>query len=199
MTPPGNCMVAHGCTGRRRLAAHNERRHPAELVRSCGSMPRWGIDRCATPQRRPLQINRKVAIKASPLGGVKTPPYSTNRQGSVGANSVRPCNLAAAQDSAGEQCSPLQPPQSLPCVKGNSPQCGEMSRSDRGARCISGCPAGAEGLERVWACWVVPVRPQSLSLRYRAASSLYTREPSSTPIEFILAPEGSICRAAEKR
>ena len=46
-----------------------------------------------------------------------------------------------------------------------------------------------EGLERVWACWIVPVRPQSLSLRYRAASSLYTREPPSTPI--ILAPEGS--------
>ena len=120
------------------MAAHIERRHPAELARSCGSMPRWGIDCCATPQRRPLQINRKVAIKASPLGGVKTPPYSTNGQGSVGANNVRPCNLAAAQDSAGEQCSPLQPPQSLPCVKGDSPQCGEMSRSDRGARRVSG-------------------------------------------------------------
>ena len=37
--------------------------------------------------------------------------------------------------------------------------------------------AMTEGLERVWARWVVPVRPQSLSLRYRAASSLYTREP----------------------
>ena len=37
-------------------------------------------------------------------------------------------------------------PQSLPCVKGDSPQCGEMSRSDRGARRVSGCPAGAEGL-----------------------------------------------------
>ena len=29
--------------------------------------------------------------------------------------------------------------------------------------------------------------------------TLYTREPPSTPIESILAPEGSICRAAEKR
>ena len=39
---------------------------------------------------------------------------------------------------AGEQCSPLQQPKSLPCVKGDSPQCGEMSRSDRGARRVSG-------------------------------------------------------------
>ena len=35
-----------------RLAAHNERRHPAKRARSCGSMPHWGIDRCATPQPR---------------------------------------------------------------------------------------------------------------------------------------------------
>ena len=37
--------------------------------------------------------------------------------------------------------------------------------------------AVTEGLERVQGRWVVSVRPQSLSLRYRAASSLYTREP----------------------
>ena len=37
------------------------------------------------------------------------------------------------------------------------------------------------------------VRSQSLSLRYRAASPLYTRGPSTLPpVEFILAPEGSI-------
>ena len=34
------------------------------------------------------------------------PPYDTNGQGSVGANSVRPCSLAATQDSAGMQCLP---------------------------------------------------------------------------------------------
>ena len=32
------------------------------------------------------------------FGGVKTPPYSTNGQGSVGAHSVRPCDLTAARD-----------------------------------------------------------------------------------------------------
>ena len=47
-----------------------------------------------------------------------TPPYSTNGQGSVGANSVRPCNLAAAQDSAGEQCSPLRRTAKPPLCKG---------------------------------------------------------------------------------
>ena len=37
-----------------------------------------------------------------------------------------------------EDAAPYSPPQSLPCVKGDSPQCGEMSRSDRGARRVSG-------------------------------------------------------------
>ena len=37
-----------------------------------------------------------------------------------------------------EDAAPYGPPQSLPCVKGDSPQCGEMSRSDRGARRVSG-------------------------------------------------------------
>ena len=37
-----------------------------------------------------------------------------------------------------DDAAPYGPPQSLPCVKGDSPQCGEMSRSDRGARRVSG-------------------------------------------------------------
>ena len=61
--------------------------------------------------RRPLQTSRKIAVIARRLGGIKTPPYGTEwKEGGVGANSVRPWSLAAAQDSAGEQCSPLQPP-----------------------------------------------------------------------------------------
>ena len=57
--------------------------------------------------RRPLQTilntqsTNKVAIIARFLGGVKTPPYSTNGQGGVGAHSVRPCDLAVARDSCG--------------------------------------------------------------------------------------------------
>ena len=35
-----------------RLAAHNERRHPAELARSCASKPHWGFDCFATAQSR---------------------------------------------------------------------------------------------------------------------------------------------------
>ena len=49
-----------------------------------------------------------VAIIARLQGGVKTPPYGTNGKRSVGANSVRPCDLAATQDPTGEQCLPLQ-------------------------------------------------------------------------------------------
>ena len=39
------------------LGGQNDGRQPAKLARSCGSMPRRGIDRCATPQCKhpPLQ------------------------------------------------------------------------------------------------------------------------------------------------
>ena len=36
-----------------RLAAHNERRHPAKRARSCASKPHWGFDCFATAQSRP--------------------------------------------------------------------------------------------------------------------------------------------------
>ena len=34
------------------FVGQNDGRQPAELAHSCGSMPHWGIDRCATPQQR---------------------------------------------------------------------------------------------------------------------------------------------------
>ena len=34
------------------FGGQNDGRQPAELAHSCGSMPHWGIDRCATPQQR---------------------------------------------------------------------------------------------------------------------------------------------------
>ena len=46
-------------------------------------MPHRGIDRYATPQRRPLQLDFMFAIKRKQycpqngIGGVKTPPYNT--------------------------------------------------------------------------------------------------------------------------
>ena len=36
-----------------------------------------------------------VVVAKGALEGGKTPPYRTTRKGSVGANSVRPCGLAA--------------------------------------------------------------------------------------------------------
>ena len=41
-----------------RLAAHNERRHPAKRARSCASKPHWGFDRCATAQQPGLGAAR---------------------------------------------------------------------------------------------------------------------------------------------
>ena len=66
LTPPGpNLFVGVGAdsisarkvrviAGASALGGQNDGRHPAKLARSCGSMPHWGIDRYATPQRRPL-------------------------------------------------------------------------------------------------------------------------------------------------
>ena len=50
---PKNAPQRHFCpAGRRtpgtRLAAHNERRQPAKLARSCGHSPRWG-EYCSRP------------------------------------------------------------------------------------------------------------------------------------------------------
>ena len=47
-----NHAYLHGASA---LGGQNDGRHLAKLARSCGSMPHWGIDRCATPQRRPLR------------------------------------------------------------------------------------------------------------------------------------------------
>ena len=78
---------------------------------------------------------------------------------------------------------------SLPCVKGDSPQCGEMSRSDRGARRVRGCPAGAEGL---WPCGGSSMYGQGHNPPPPSAEPpLHKGAFNSTPIEFILAPEGS--------
>ena len=66
---PCNLAAVQDCPGRRgrrplrptrKLASagagpfvgQNDGRQPAELAHSCGSMPHWGIDRCATPQQR---------------------------------------------------------------------------------------------------------------------------------------------------
>ena len=85
-----NFAITQGCPGRRRLAAHNERRHPAELARSCGSMPQWGIDRCAPPQRRPLQ--------ATPIGCNCCKVPWRGQDPSLRDQWVKGCR--------GEQCSP---------------------------------------------------------------------------------------------
>ena len=67
-----------GPSGASALGGQNDGRHPAELARSCGSMPHWGIDRCATPQRRPLRVILMLVAKVAtpqspsvtaPLGG----------------------------------------------------------------------------------------------------------------------------------
>ena len=76
------------------LGGQNDGRHPAELARSCGSKPRWGFDRCATPQPRlrgysPLRTPKMW----SALRGVK---YSISVQrnlapeGSIGEGSKSP-------------------------------------------------------------------------------------------------------------
>ena len=79
---------------------------------------------------------------------------------------------------AGEQCSPLQRPQSLPCVKGGAPQ----GRRD--------C-----GLTKVVRCMGKVTIPQSASL---TAPFTQGSHPS-TPIEFLLAPKGSMWREVKKR
>ena len=55
--PPKSKRSTTYTCGASALGGQNDGRQPAKLARSCGSMPHWGIDRCAPPQRRPLQTN----------------------------------------------------------------------------------------------------------------------------------------------
>jgi len=67
--------------------------------------------------------------------------------GTVGADSIsargvwRWCKTARAHTVR-----PYTATKRPPCVKGDSPQCGEMSRSDRGARARRAPPVGGGGL-----------------------------------------------------
>ena len=67
-----------GPSGASALGGQSDGRHPAKPARSCGSMPHRGIDRCATPQRRPLRVILMLVAKVAtpqspsvtaPLGG----------------------------------------------------------------------------------------------------------------------------------
>ena len=50
-TPKKEAKKVPATSDSARLAAHNERRHPAKRARSCASKPHWGFDRCATAQQ----------------------------------------------------------------------------------------------------------------------------------------------------
>ena len=56
-----------------RLAAHNERHHPAELARSCASKPHWGFDCFATAQSRLKGNGSRVARAALRAVSLKNP------------------------------------------------------------------------------------------------------------------------------
>ena len=51
-------------------------------------------------------VNHKFCNNARCFGGVKTPPYGTNLQRDVGANSVRPGSWAFTQGRQGRQAPP---------------------------------------------------------------------------------------------
>ena len=54
------------------LGGQNDGRQPAELARSCGSMPHWGIDRYATPQQRAsAPTERVVEENLAPEGSMR--------------------------------------------------------------------------------------------------------------------------------
>ena len=50
-TPKKEAKKVPATSDSARLAAHNERRHPAKRARSCASKPHWGFDCCATAQQ----------------------------------------------------------------------------------------------------------------------------------------------------
>ena len=130
--------------------ANNVRPYSHRMVvcrgRRCGvaqrSMPQWGIE----PHERASFAGWRPSFwppsADAPGGYAWLRMIARADMESAPTINHKFCNNARLR-VGGDACIA---PQSLPCVKGDSPQCGEMSRSDRGARRVSGCPAGAEGL-----------------------------------------------------
>ena len=134
--------------------------------------------------RRPLQMNKQIAIIVRCFGGGKPPLYSTNGKGSVGANSVRPCSLVAARDPAGERCShrPAKPP----LCKG---RWHGVSR-DGGIGACTGVLGCTHKVTIPQSASLTPLTRPSPSVAARHLPTLWgvtldTREPPSTPVEFI--------------
>ena len=94
------------------------------------------------------------------------PPTSPHVRG-VGANSVRPCNLVATQNSAAEQCSPLQQPYG----------CAPLAPLEGSSR------AAGEG-------W--PRKQKSASSHPSVTFGDSSPRRGALPLPTILAPEGSI-------
>ena len=108
--PPKRCLSRKAgivrCCPRKEFLLVGERRGASRQKSASGHPSATFGD--SSPQGEPLGCGYcKVA-----------PPYDTNGKGSVGANTVRPCSLAATQDSAGVQCLPLHPTCKLAPTRG---------------------------------------------------------------------------------
>ena len=103
-----------------------------------------------------------------PLPGNKKAPYC------YGASACQEASTLLYRECRGEHCSPaaisgnvrfhgsiwnapLREPKRPPCVKGDSPQCGEMSRSDRGAR------PRERSADRRWGIVTLPIYRSTLA------------------------------------
>ena len=84
LTPCILCIVGRGLD---RLTAHNERRQPAKLARSCGCLPCRG-KHCSLPSFAPL--NRGPTLTTPHLRGASgTPPLTTQSAGLLITANVR--------------------------------------------------------------------------------------------------------------
>ena len=87
LDPSGQPGGGRRAVGAGRLAAHNERRQPAKLARSCGCLPRRG-KHCSLPGFAPL--NRGPTLTTPHLRGASgTPPPTTQSAGLLITANVR--------------------------------------------------------------------------------------------------------------
>ena len=138
------CIVGRGLD---RLTAHNERRQPAKLARSCGCLPCRG-KHCSLPDFAPL--NRGPTLTTPHLRGASRTPPPTNRQTKIPVRSYRAyrekylaLTSPAPQTAAGRPCRSARPQSS----SGWSPaacscRCRSGCTSKRADR-RSGCPRSA--------------------------------------------------------
>ena len=121
----GDCPLKGGRADLRagRLAAHNERRQPAKLARSCGCLPRGG-KHCSLPGFAPLNRGPTLTTPQcpAPTGKLTLPHTARSGQDRSLRTAAHGCFVGRGLDPSGQPVAAARPLRKPPLSKGGGPK-----------------------------------------------------------------------------